>query len=163
MGKWCSKLACSFSIGSLSNLLITRKGIKSRTFEFQPIRSVTLEIRALEHQKISYILTLSNINISKPVGQSWSNFMRSIDRVGGKCCIRFGVDWITTVVVMATKSSHWLIMRKMVSQSVLSDLHQTCRYPGQAYNLRWVQITAKLDHSLWCYAPLSTGKIAHRL
>ena len=107
MGKWCSKLARSFSIGSLSNLLITRKGIKSRTFEFQPIRSVTLEIRALERQKISYILTLSNMNISKPVEQSWSNFMRSINRVrGGNAAIGFGVDRITTVVVMATKSSH---------------------------------------------------------
>ena len=57
----------------------------------------------------------------RPVGQSWSNFTCSINRWGGggggKAALDLGIDWITTVLVMATKSSHWLIMRKMVSQS----------------------------------------------
>ena len=51
---------------------------------------------------------------------------------------------------MATKSSHGLIMGEMVSPPFLIHFCQTCRYPRQAKNLRWVQILAGLDCSLQC-------------
>ena len=52
--------------------------------------------------------------------------------LGEEAALGFGVDWITTVLFMATKSSHWLIMRKMVSQSFFIGSSPNL----QAYNLR---------------------------
>ena len=78
-----AKLAYSFFIRSLSNLLVTGTSITSQTSSnYSRIRSVTLEFRAHECQEISYILLLSNMKISNTrVGQYWSKFMSSINGI----------------------------------------------------------------------------------
>ena len=53
----------------------------------------------------------------KSVGQSWSNFMCSINGVWGRLHKVLGADWIKTMVSMATVNPHWLIMGKMMSPS----------------------------------------------
>ena len=79
-------LACSFLIELSSKLLVTRTGIKARSSSILGrIRPLILELLALEWRKFHTF----ELGISlKPVGQSWSNFMCSIIRVG-EGCIRF--------------------------------------------------------------------------
>ena len=67
----------------------------------------------------------------KLVGQSWLNFMCSITGVGGKVALGFGADWIKTLVSVATESSNWLIIGKMMFPPFLGcfwfDPFYTCR------------------------------------
>ena len=139
-----STFSLLFLIRSFSNLQVTRTGIKSRTSSnFGRIGSDTLEFCANERK-------------TKKKKQKKKKSMCSISGVGRKAALGFGADWIKTVVVMAIKSSHWLIMGKMESSSFLSFLIEfspNLQVSRQALILRWVQIPAGLDHSLQCYAP----------
>ena len=60
----------------------------------------------LSAKKNPYILTLSNMNISKTSWPVLVKFYVYHHRGGGKAALGFGADWIKTVVIMATKSSH---------------------------------------------------------
>ena len=73
-------LAHSFFIESSSKLLVTRTGIKAwSSLILDQIRPLILELLALEWRKFH---TFELEYLKKPVGQSWSNFMYSIIRVG---------------------------------------------------------------------------------
>ena len=73
----------------------------------------------------------SNINISATSGPMASKFYLKHHWVGGKAALGFGLDWIRTLVSMATESSHRVIMEKTVSPLFLgcfsSDPFHTCR------------------------------------
>ena len=63
-------------------------------------------------------LTLSNINISatsRPIGVK---FYQKHYWGGGKASVGFDPDWLRTLVSMATDSSHRVIIRRNVSQSL---------------------------------------------
>ena len=132
MGKWCLQVSM-FIFDRIFVKLAGNQDIKSLTsLNSGRIGSVTSELHALEHQKNSlYIYTFQTWIALRPVGQSWSKFICGISAALG-----FGADWIKTVVFISTKSSHCLIMGKMMSPPFLShfwsDLCQTCKYPRQA-------------------------------
>ena len=60
----------------------------------------------LRAQKIPYILTLSNMNISKTSWPVLVKFYVQHQWGGGKAALGFRTDWIQTVAVMVTKSTH---------------------------------------------------------
>ena len=72
-------LARSFTIESSSKLLVTRTGIKARTSDFRPDQTTNLGVTCSWMTKILHFRTWISL---RPVGQSWSNFMCSITRVG---------------------------------------------------------------------------------
>ena len=123
-----SKLAHSFFMGSLSNLLVTRTGITSRMFEFQPDQ--------ISHFGVTCHL-FSNMNISKTriIGQSWSYIMCSINGIG-KGCIRF---WGSLDHNCGCHGNQNLPLTYYEEndiatffRSFLLDLRQTYRYQKQA-------------------------------
>ena len=75
--------------------------------------------------------TISNMNISATSGPIATKFYLKHHWVGGKAALGFGLDWIRTLVSMATESSHRVIMEKTVSPLFLgcfsSDPFHTCR------------------------------------
>ena len=81
-----------------------------------------------------------------------------------KGSIRFGKDWIKTLVSMATESFCWLIMGKTMSPPFLccfwSDLFKLAGNEDR-HNLGCVQISARSEYSLRC--PWASEKISHRL
>ena len=59
--------------------------------------------------------TLSNINVSMTSGPIAINFFFLKHHLGGgKAALDFGADWFTTLVSMATDSSHRVTMGKTV-------------------------------------------------
>ena len=54
------------------------------------------------------------MNISETSGPIATKFYLKHHWVGGKDALRFGPDWIRTLVSMATDSSHRVIMGKML-------------------------------------------------
>ena len=88
---WVQKTCCghdsaSFLIGSSSNLLVSRTGLKSRTSSISSqVGLFASELHALERQLFPHRLIIENMLtwISlRPVGQSWSNFIWRIIGVG---------------------------------------------------------------------------------
>ena len=109
MGKWYLQVAHSFLIGFLvgssSNLLVTRTGIKSQTSSnSDQIGSVTSELCALEHG-LNFQYTYYGISkISSPI---LINFYIYHQWDVGKAA--FGADFVKTMVTMAAESSQCLI------------------------------------------------------
>ena len=58
--------------------------------------------------------TLLNINISETSGPIATKFYLKHHWGGGKAALRFEQDRIGTLVSMATDSSHWVIMGKIL-------------------------------------------------
>ena len=58
--------------------------------------------------------TISNMNISATSGANTMKFIQKHHLDGGKAALNFEPGWITTLVSMATDSSHRLIMEKTV-------------------------------------------------
>ena len=75
-------------------------------FKFWPDRISHFGVTCLCAKKISYILALSNMNSSKTSWPVLVKFYVWHQCGGGKAALGFGEDWIKTLVVMATKSSH---------------------------------------------------------
>ena len=75
--------------------------------------------------------TISNINISATSRLIATKFYLKHHWVGGKAVLGFEPDQITTLVSMATESSHRVIMEKTMSPLFLgcfsSDPFHTCR------------------------------------
>ena len=73
----------------------------------------------------------SNMNISATSGRITMKFYQKHHWDGGKAALGFWPDWIGTLVIMATESSHRLIMEKTVLplflSCFLSDPFYTCR------------------------------------
>ena len=61
------------------------------------------------------LLTFSNLNISATCGLIVTKFYLNHHWGGGKAALGFGPDRIGTLVSMATDSSPWVIMGKMLS------------------------------------------------
>ena len=64
-------------------------------------------------------LTLSNMNISATSWPIGMKFYLKHHWGGGKASVGFGLDWIRTLVSMATDSSHRVIMGKTASSRFL--------------------------------------------
>ena len=64
--------------------------------------------------------TISNMNISATSGSITMKFYQKHHWDGGKSALGFGLDWIKTLVSMATDSSHRVIMGKTVLPLFLS-------------------------------------------
>ena len=60
------------------------------------------------------VFTFSHMNISETSGSIVTKFYLKQHWVGGKAALGFGLDWIRTLVSMATESSHRVIMGKML-------------------------------------------------
>ena len=60
------------------------------------------------------VSTLSNMNISETSGLIATKFYLKLHWIGGKDALGFGPDRIRSLVSMATYSSHWVIMGKML-------------------------------------------------
>ena len=77
------------------------------------------------------LFTLSNMNISETNLSIATKFYLKYHWVRGKAALGFGADRIRTLVSMAIKSSHRVIMEKTVSPLFLgcfsSDPFHTCR------------------------------------
>ena len=75
--------------------------------------------------------TISNMNISATSGPITMKFYQKDHWDGGKAALRFGPDWIKTLVSMATDSPHKVILEKTVLPLFLScfssDPFNTCR------------------------------------
>ena len=158
-----SKLALSFFIGSSSNLLVTRPGIRSRLSSNSGQIS-HFGVTCPWTPKHPYILTLSNMNMSKISWPVLIKFYMYYRCSGGKAALCIGADWTTTAVVMASKSSYWLIMEKMVCPPFLSH------FDAIFANLACIQDRRKISDEfefqpVWIiyYTPVSTGKNSHRL
>ena len=143
-------LASSFLIGSSSNFLITRTGIKSHT----------IWIQAGSDQSFQSYVPLSadyifNRLMESPrsVGQSWSNFICSISE--GKAVFRFGVDSIKTVVAMATESINGRNHVSMLSPSFLIWFLSNLQI-----KISVVRFLLILDHWLWSYVSFSPQLMA---
>ena len=143
-----SMFTSSVLIRSSSNLQVTRTGIKSQT-SLNQIRHFVVtcpQIPAGSDQSLwscvplsaKKFLIYSNFQTWISLKTSWPvlvKFYVQHQWGGGKAELGLWVDWIKTVVVMATKSSYWLIMGKLVSPFLShfwSHLRQTCRCPRQA-------------------------------
>ena len=110
MGKWCLH-ASSFIF---DRIIIKVAGNQDRhkssvEFDFGPNQTTHFGVTCPWVTNILHIWTWISL---KPVGLSWSNFMCSIIGVGERLHKVFGVDWIKTLVSMATESRHWLIKGK---------------------------------------------------
>ena len=83
MGKWCLQASSSIFIGSSSNLLVTRTGIKSGTsLNSGRIDHSLWSYVPLSAKNTPYILSLSNMNIFKTSWPVLVKFMCSINGVG---------------------------------------------------------------------------------
>ena len=75
--------------------------------------------------------TISNMNISATNGPITMKFYQKHHWDEGKAALGFGLEWIKTLVSMATESSHMVIIEKTVLPLFLScfssDPFYTCR------------------------------------